>query len=32
VDRSVEAWYLDFFSGNYSNSLKREPAFVRAVR
>ena len=32
VDRLVEAWYLDFFSGEYSNLLKREPLFVRAVR
>jgi hypothetical protein len=30
--RSVDAWYVDFSAGGYSNLNKREPLFVRAVR
>jgi hypothetical protein len=32
VNRSVDAWYVDFFAGEYRNLIKREPLFVRAVR
>jgi hypothetical protein len=32
VNRSVDAWCVDFFAGGYSNLIKREPLFVRAVR
>ena len=32
ASRSVDAWTIDFFSGAYSNLIKREPLFVRAVR
>jgi hypothetical protein len=32
VNRSIDAWYVDFFAGGYGNLIKREALFVRAVR
>ena len=32
VGRSIDAWFVNFFDGPYSNLQKREPLFVRAVR
>jgi hypothetical protein len=32
VNRSIDAWFVNFFDGPYSNLTKREPLFVRAVR
>jgi hypothetical protein len=32
ANRSIDAWNVDFFAGGYSNLVKREPLFVRAVR
>jgi len=32
VNRSIDAWYVDFSAGGYGNLTKREPLFVRAVR
>jgi len=32
VNRSVDAWFVDFSIGEYSNLQKREPLYVRAVR
>jgi hypothetical protein len=32
VNRSVDAWFVNFFDGPYSNLQKREALFVRAVR
>ena len=32
VNRSVDAWFVNFFDGPSSNLIKREPLFVRAVR
>ena len=32
VNRSIDAWFVNFFDGPYSNLNKREPLFVRAVR
>ena len=30
--REIDAWFVNFFDGPYSNLNKREPLFVRAVR
>jgi hypothetical protein len=32
VSRSIDAWFVNFFDGPYSNQQKREALFVRAVR
>jgi hypothetical protein len=32
VSRTVDAWFVNFYDGPYSNLIKREPLFVRAVR
>ena len=32
VTRDLDAWFVNFFDGPYSNLIKREPLFVRAVR
>ena len=32
VSRTVDAWFVNFFDGPYSNLMKREALFVRAVR
>jgi Protein of unknown function (DUF1566) len=32
VNRSLDAWVVNFFDGVYGNLIKREPLFVRAVR
>jgi Protein of unknown function (DUF1566) len=32
VTRSIDAWYVDFYAGDYANLQKREGLFVRAVR
>jgi hypothetical protein len=32
VTRSLDAWFVNFYDGPYSNLIKREPLFVRAVR
>jgi hypothetical protein len=32
IDRTVDAWFVNFYDGPYSNLMKREALFVRAVR
>jgi hypothetical protein len=32
ANRFIDAWFVNFFDGGYSNLIKREPLFVRAVR
>jgi hypothetical protein len=31
-DRNLDAWFVNFYDGPYSNLIKREPLYVRAVR